>query len=160
MVAVVAKLRTMRARVEAWSLEFDDRAVLERGLRKAYRRGQRAMATVIAEPNADNFHEWRKHVNHLRHQLQLLQTLRLGKAQPMLGRFKSLADLLGLKNDLALLTQRLPRDQVEPPLWLAVEQMIAARDQAYTEEAIGLGQQLYDPPAKALLRTLWPRDLR
>jgi CHAD domain-containing protein len=156
MMAVAAKLRTARARVEKWSLEFDEVETLQQGIRKAYRRGQRALEQALEEPTTENFHEWRKQVNHLRHQLQILQTLKLGQVKTTLREFKSLAELLGGKNDLALLSQRLRRRSKAPTtIPLALQELIQTREQALTAEAITLGQPLYQAKAKALLRSLW-----
>lgn len=115
------------------------------------------MEQALDEPTAETFHEWRKQVNHLRHQLQLLQTLKLGQVKTTLREFKALGELLGLKNDLAVLTRVLEhRHSIAkvtiPPAFQALMQ---ARDTALTEEATALGQQLYHRKAKALLRSLW-----
>lgn len=156
MTAVAAKLRTMRARVEKWSLEFDDPTVLQQGIRKAFRRGQRAMEQAMEGPSAEAFHEWRKQVNHLRHQLQILQTLKLGKVKKALQEFKALAELLGLKNDLAVLTHALERGhrKAKATIPAALQELMQARDAALTNEACQLGQRLYEQKPKALLRAI------
>jgi CHAD domain-containing protein len=158
MAVVATRLRRARARVAKWALDFDDEAVLQQGLRQTFRRGKRAMEAALAEPTAENFHEWRKQVNHLRHQLQIVQSLKLGKVKATLRRFKSLAELLGRKNDLAVLSrhsQRLRR-KAAAPARQALQDLVHTRDVALTAKAIKFGQQLYEPPSKAFLRQLWP----
>jgi CHAD domain-containing protein len=104
MVAVAAKLCTARARVEKWALNFDDVTVLQQ-----YRRGQRALEQALADASAQTFHEGRQQVKQRRHQLQPLQTLQIGRVKTTLREFKSLTAMLGLKNDLAVLTRQLAR---------------------------------------------------
>lgn len=147
MTAVAANLRTMRARLEKWTLDFADPAVLQQGIHKAFRRGQRLMEQALKEPTAEAFHEWRKQVNHLRHQLQILQTLKLGKVKTILPQCKSLAEVLGRKNDLAVLLHHLPSKHRQ-----ALETLIQASDAALAAEAIELGQQLYARKPKAFIR--------
>ena len=156
MTAVAIRLRTARARVEKWTLDFDDEAVLQQGLRKAYRRGSRAMEQALKEPTAESFHEWRKQVNHLRHQLQILQNLELGKVKATLQDFKSLAGILGRKNDLAVLSHHLQRvkRQAEAPARQALQALIHTRNMAFEAEAIKLGQRLYQQKSKAFARQI------
>lgn len=154
--AVIIRLRAARARVEKWALDFDDVAVLQSGLRKAYRRGQRAMEQALETPTATTFHEWRKQVNHLRHQLQLLQTLKLGKVKATLRDFKLLAELLGLKNDLAVLTQQLQSRQRKAKITIppALQELIQTRATTLTDEAVTCGRQLYQRKPKAFSRSI------
>ena len=158
LVAVTAKLHTARVRVEKWALEFDGEAVLSRGLRKAYQRGSRAMEQALQEPTAENFHEWRKQVNHLRHQLQILQNLKLGKVKATLPEFKALAEILGRKNDLAVLSHHLQRIKRKSGLSVrqALQALIDTRDAALAAEATRLGQRLYEQKSKAFIRQIHP----
>jgi CHAD domain-containing protein len=162
MTAVATKLRIARARIEKWALDFDDIAVLQTGLRKAYRRGQRALEQAQEEPTAETFHEWRKQVNHLRHQLQLLQTLQLGKVKPTLRDCKALAEILGWKNDLAVLVREIEcsHSQAQATTPPAFQALIQTRDAALTEQATQFGQRLYQYKPNALLRSLWGQNLR
>ncbi len=158
MAAVATRLHTARTRVEKWALEFDDQAVLQQGVRQAYRRGGRAMARALAEPTAENFHEWRKQVNHLRHQLQILQALQLGKVKATLRDFKALAELLGRKNDLDVLARYFQRHPptAGKPVSEALQALLHTRDAAFASAASQLGQRLYAHKAKAYTQQIWP----
>lgn len=158
MASVALRLRTARTRVEKWSLEFDESAVLQQGLRKTYRRGRRAMEAAMEEPTAENFHEWRKQVNHLRHQLQLLQTLKLGKVKHVLREFKSLAEQLGRKNDLAVLAQQFARrsSAATKPIHTTLQTLLDAREAVFTAAAEQSGQRLYARKFKAYAQQFWP----
>ncbi len=158
MTAVITKLRTARVRVEKWALDFDDEAVLRKGLQKVYQRGSRARKLALEETTAENFHEWRKHVNHLRHQLQILQSLKIGKVKATLREFKTLAEVLGRKNDLAVLSQHLQRikRKAGEPTRQALQTLLHARDAAFAAEATQLGQRLYKRKSKAFTQRIWP----
>ena len=149
LVAVVLSLRTARARVAKWPLDFDAEAVLQKGIRKAYKQGRRALQQALKEPTAESFHEWRKQVNHLRHQLQILQTLKLTKIKTILPQYKSLAEVLGRKNDLTVLLHHLQSKNRQ-----ALETLTQAHDAAFAAEAIRLGQQLFARKPKAFLRQI------
>jgi CHAD domain-containing protein len=160
MKTVAAKLQTARTRIEKWPLEFDTIKVVQQGVRQSFRRGQRAMEQALREPTPATFHEWRKQVNHLRHQLQILQTLKLGEVKTTLRAFKSLAELLGLKNDLAVLTRELERSKMTATISSAIQALIQARDAVLTQESNHLGQQLYHQKPKSMWRALQRRNLR
>jgi CHAD domain-containing protein len=157
MATVVINLRTARNRVEQWPLGFEDEAVLQAGLRKAYQRGRRAMEQALEEPTAENFHEWRKQVNHLRHQLQILQNLKIGKVRTALREFKALAKILGLNNDLAVLSRHLHqvKRKTGASARQALQELIHTRHVALETEADQLGQKLYQPKPKAFIKQIW-----
>lgn len=158
MATVAQRLRTARTRVDKWSLEFDDDAVLRQGLRKTYQRGRYIMEEAIAKPTTENFHEWRKQVNHLRHQLQILHTLKLGKVKPLLREFKLLAEQLGRKNDLAMLARQFaPRPSAATkPLRATLQLLLDAREADFTTAAEQSGQRLYARKFKAYAQQIWP----
>ncbi|HEX4945733.1 MAG TPA: CHAD domain-containing protein [Blastocatellia bacterium] len=156
MKAVAAKLRIARARIAKWPLESDDDAVWRQGVRKMYRRGRRAMKQVRENPTSEAFHEWRKQVNHLRHQLQLLRELQLGEVKEPLKLTRALASTLGRQNDLAVLAQRLlPPNQTEQSSGQrALEQLIQTMQTDYQKDAFQQGAQLYRRSAKSFSKSL------
>lgn len=156
MTTVAMRLRTARARVENWQMEFDAEAVLRKGLRRTYRRSRRALKQVQESPTAENFHEWRKQVNHLRHQLQILQTLKFGKVKTALRDCKQLTELLGLKNDLAVLRQQLHRNKrnARKPGSQTLQTLIETRDTAYATQSLKLGQPFDKRKARTFLRSI------
>ncbi len=116
------------------------------------------MEQALEEPTAENFHEWRKQVNHLRHQLQILQNLKIGKVKAALRDCKTLAAILGLNNDLAVLSRHLHRikRKAGEPARQAFQELIHTRHAAFEAEAVQLGQQLYQSKAKAFIKQILP----
>lgn len=111
---VVFALRSARARYRVWPLEGGEAAdaggrtpfehsfdVLRSGLERTYRRGRKEMRRAREHPTDHNFHQWRKRVKYLRHQMELLQPL----WPEMIGGYASvltdLGELLGEEHDLS-----------------------------------------------------------
>ena len=114
------------------------------------------MKEALAQPQAENLHEWRKQVNHLRHQVQILQTLKIVVLKKTLKASRALAQTLGLHHDLAVLSQRLSQFKTagrETELNKLVQLVQAAQASAQTKAA-KLGHQLYRTSSKAFLQAL------
>ncbi|MCW2988582.1 MAG: domain containing protein, partial [Solirubrobacterales bacterium] len=56
-----------------WPLRADSWALVRSGLAKSYRDGRRAMKRALADPAAENVHEWRKRAKDLWYQLRILR---------------------------------------------------------------------------------------
>ncbi|MBS1813128.1 MAG: CHAD domain-containing protein [Acidobacteria bacterium] len=155
MATVAAQLGIARDLIENWNLELADETQLRRALRKTYRNNKRAMKQALAAPTVKNWHEWRKQINHLRYQLTILRDLKLISARDFLGDCKALAQILGLNNDLAVLSHHLPPPE-KPGTQPIVQQLIQTEQSTFTNDATRLGQQLYKQTPKAFLNRIWP----
>jgi CHAD domain-containing protein len=95
-------------------LSFDHLAA---GLRRVYRRGHRAMALSYEDPQPDHFHEWRKRVKYLWHQLELLEPAWPGVLAAFADETHDLSDLLGDEHDRTVLETMIRErpDLVEDP---------------------------------------------
>lgn len=154
---VAAKLKIARAQVDNWPLKPEEHIALHKALRKTYQKGCRAMDYAIDNPKAENFHEWRKQVNHLRHQLQILRTMKIKVVKKPLKVGHALAKALGLNNDLAVLTQQLLK--LEPTgrenELQKLRQLIQSKQAEYEAEAIRLGHRLYRKSSKSFIQSLF-----
>lgn len=156
--AVAIKLKIARIRVANWPLAFCEQPELRQALQKTYRKGHRAMEQTLKEPQTENFHEWRKQVNHLRHQLQILRTMKIGEVNESLKLIRALAQTLGRNNDLAILSQSLLRLQPNGRKIeiRTLEQLIQSCQTKYETEAGKLGQHLYQKPCAAIIKSILP----
>jgi CHAD domain-containing protein len=113
------------------------------GLKKIYGRGQEAFERIGAEPSEENFHEWRKRVKDLGHQLSLLCPVRPGKMRGRTKDLEKLGDLLGDDHDLSMLrefvTKKFPRTHEIN----AFEGMIVTRQEELRSAAMKLGGRFY-----------------
>ena len=111
---VLYALRAAKARYRAWPVEGDEFALaygrvpiehsfdaLSGGLARTYRRGRREMRLAAETPSGHNFHQWRKRVKYLRHQMELLDPLWPELLAGYTASLRQLGDLLGEEHDLA-----------------------------------------------------------
>ena len=116
--AAIASLREMRKRVSLWPLERDGFGPVERGLRRVYRQGRRAMRRAEAKPSDENLHEWRKREKDLWYQLRLLRDAWPSPMRAAAAEADALSELLGEDHDLAVLVafarERGEADELEP----------------------------------------------
>jgi CHAD domain-containing protein len=85
-VRVVRNLEKAHNRYASWAVDRDARSVyglgirdeykaISLGLTETYTRGRREMVAAYRQPTDHNFHEWRKRVKYLRHQMEFLAPL-------------------------------------------------------------------------------------
>lgn len=115
-----------RDRVAAWQIDRDGFRALRPGLLRIYRDGRRAYK--LAQPGAhpDLFHEWRKQVKNLWHQLEVLEPIWPAVMKKLADECHALADALGRDHDLAVLRTVLEAEAPTPagqpsPLLEAIE---------------------------------------
>jgi CHAD domain-containing protein len=119
----------------------DDWTAVGRGLKKTYRRGRKAYRTVLASPAAGHFHEWRKRVKDLWHQLRLLRPALSGKWCDAIDGLEDLAGDLGDDHDLEVL-KGLARVRSRPSSQ-ALKELIVCRQKKLRATAIEAGARLY-----------------
>ena len=156
---VVVALRSARARYRVWPVDGDEATgargrtpvehsfdVLRAGLERTYRRGRKEMRIARERPTGHDFHQWRKRVKYLRHQMELLQPL----WPEMIGGYASvltdLGELLGEEHDLSELLRLIASepglcdDAVERSLVTALAQH--RRSEVQTA-ALMIGRRVY-----------------
>lgn len=154
---VTGTLERARARFAGWPVTEEERraygtvigddfAAIGPGLERTYGRGRLEMKRAFGIPTARNYHQWRKRVKYLRHQMEILQplwpevvggfALTLDRLGEILGEEHDLASLL----DLLSVDPGLTPDQVERSLFAALAQHRRAELQA---AARVLGSRIY-----------------
>lgn len=122
---VVVSLKAARSRYAAWAPDRtdepdggraargvrDDFRALAPGLHRVYRRGRRAMRAAYREGTVEAFHEWRKRVKYLRHQLEALAPIWPEMLAAHAARLDELGELLGTDHDLAVLGELVRDDE-------------------------------------------------
>ena len=97
--------------VDDWPLDGDGFELLEPGLRRAYKRGRRALARARAEPTDEPLHEFRKRSKDLWYHLRLLRNGWKQVLEATADEAHELSDRLGDDHDLALLAADLERGE-------------------------------------------------
>jgi CHAD domain-containing protein len=116
------------------------------GLKKIYSRGRVAFETAGQEPTPENFHEWRKRVKDLNHQLSLICPARPREFRARTSKLAKLGVLLGDDHDLFMLGQFVAKKFGHTPGARLFQDLIAARQKELRSEALKLGGRFY--PAK------------
>jgi CHAD domain-containing protein len=113
------------------------------GLKNVYGRGRRAFETAGEEPTAENFHEWRKRVKDLNHQLSLICPARPRKFHARTSKLDKLGDLLGDDHDLFMLGQFVAKRFGHTPGARLFQDLVATRQKELRSEALKLGGRFY-----------------
>jgi CHAD domain-containing protein len=144
-------LQAARARAHRWPLGRRGWSVLGAGVKRVYRNGRDALAVAQDDPSQEHFHEWRKQVKYLWHQLQVLQPIQLGQLTALADQAHTLATVLGDEHDLAVLADKFleePAKFSDRATMQTLADLIARRRAFLHEQAMTLGHRLYEekPP--------------
>jgi len=133
-------------RLDDWADVHDGWSSVGEGVQRVYRRGQLALAAASHQPTVEHFHEWRKQVKYLRHQLELLQPMKPAVLRPLTEKAERLGDLLGDDHDLAMLRRELAGDPERFGGAHVIESLLERIDrgrQSLERQAVRLGRQIF-----------------
>ena len=153
----IPQLENAKARLMAWPLDGLNWKQICGAVCKIYRRGQRALATTIDHPDAENFHAWRKRVKDVWYQLRILQPLNRTVLEEMAHDAEVLGELLGSEHDLDFLWARLERESGDEALARELTQLhkvIGKRGKRLRRDALELGRRFYAEPSKAFAKRI------
>ena len=169
---VVAALHRARSRYAAWPVDMEDprlsvgrssrRAISNEfssigpGIAATYRDGQEEMRSAMTTPTPEYFHEWRKHVKYLRHQVEIVSPVWPEVVGGLASSLSSLGDVLGEDHDqseLVRLVASLPDlmpDPDERNLLVALSQQ---RRRELEGAALVMGKRIYaEAPGRFAMR--------
>ena len=148
---VVNDLEKAKSRLESWPVTADSFDTLGSGLKKIYRRGQKNMDRAYGEPNAENFHEWRKRVKDLWYHSRLMIGIWPELMTGYTGSLHRLSEFLGNDHDLVVFHQAMMEhpdtfgttDNVE-----VLQELVESRQTELRKSANPVGQLIYAEKAK------------
>ena len=153
----IPQLESVKARLMAWPLDGLDWKQICGAVCKIYRRGQRALAKAIDDPEPENFHAWRKRVKDLWYELRILQPLNRRVLEEMARDAEVLGELLGSEHDLEFLRARLERENGDEALsdeLAKLQKLITKRCTRLRSDALELGRRFYAEPSKAFAKRI------
>lgn len=100
---VAVRLEIARDSLSDWSIENNDWSVMEKGLKKVYKKGNKGLKKAYKSLSVENLHEWRKRVKDLWYHLQILQPTWSELMGEFVHQTHLLANDLGDDHDLAVL---------------------------------------------------------
>jgi CHAD domain-containing protein len=138
-------LEAARERLLEWTAGEDRFGSVRQGLERCYRAGRKGLRTVERNPSPNYFHEWRKPVKRLFHQLQVISPIWPGPVGALAKEFHVLSDQLNENHDLAILRERLlaPDVAIDPRDREALVALIDERCGELQEDVMRLGELLY-----------------
>jgi len=148
----IPQLENVKARLMAWTLDGLTWKQICNAVCKIYRRGQRALAKVIDDPEPEDFHAWRKRVKDVWYELRILQPLNRTVLEEMAHDAEVLGELLGSEHDLNFLWARLEKESADEALadeLVQLQKMITKRCKRLRRDVLELGRRFYAEPSKA-----------
>lgn len=113
------------------------------GLKKIYCRGRESYETARRRPVPQNFHEWRKRVKDLWHQLRLLCPARPRSLRDRTRLLEKLGNLLGDDHDLFMLNEFVAGHFRCARNAQTLEELISTRQKKLRSTALKLGGRFY-----------------
>ena len=147
----IPQLERVKARLMKWQLEGLTWKQICSAVGKIYKRGQRALAKTIEDPEPENFHAWRKRVKDVWYQLRILKPLNRVVLTEMAYDADVLSELLGREHDLNFLLARLEKesgDEMFSDELAELQRLIGKRCRRLRRDALELGRRFYAEPAK------------
>ncbi|MCC5973993.1 MAG: CHAD domain-containing protein [Rubellimicrobium sp.] len=144
-----AALKAFRKRAKAWHLRDKGVRTLAAGIAGSHDRARRGLAAVRDDPTPARLHDWRKSVRYMQYQLRFLRPLWPELAAPRLSAAGDLGEVLGLFNDLDVLSARAAAADLPEAERAALSGAIAARQSDLLARALPLGERLCAGPGKA-----------
>jgi CHAD domain-containing protein len=138
-------LRAVLRRAPRWPLSSADNSQLVRSGKRVYRRAHRAFEAACEEKDAENLHEWRKHVKYLWHQMQFLESSERPAVAELGSELHKLSDDLGDDHDLAVLSEwvRKRRGLLRPKAAKEFFAAIGRRQSRLQKSAFSRGRRIH-----------------
>src|ERR1041384_4389771 len=140
----IPQLEAVKARLMDWPLDDLNWKEICNAVCNIYRRGQRAMAKAIDDPEPENFHAWRKRVKDLWYELRILQPLNRTVLEEIAHDAEVLGELLGSEHDLDFLWARLEKEKGDAAFASELGQLqklITKRCKRLRRDALELGRR-------------------
>jgi CHAD domain-containing protein len=117
------------------------------GVRRVHRRGCDRYRSVVGRGEAQDFHEWRKQVKHLRYQLEALRTAGRNGLDEAITSLDELGEVLGAEHDFTVLMGLVDaEDQCGFEREVLLEELEARRS-ALRQQAVPMGDPAFGSAA-------------
>jgi CHAD domain-containing protein len=136
-------LTTSKKRLDDLNIEASGWKVIAPGLKRIYSHGRQSYATARRRRSPENFHEWRKRVKDLWHQLRLLCPARPRRLRDRTKHLEALGNLLGDDHDLFMLGKFIAHKFKETPNAKTLHELIDSWQQELRSAALKLGRKFY-----------------
>ncbi len=145
-----------KLRLNNFHLSKNKFAVYEKGIKRVYKRGTKALEKAKAEPTSENLHEWRKRVKYLWYHVRLLRNT----WKPVLKGYEKsldkLSDYLGDEHDLSDLKYLIHKDPMQkyPEEVKALNKILDKGKNILQKKAWPEGERIYAKPTETIIGEL------
>ena len=170
---VIAALHRARSRYAAWPVDLEDPrlsvgrssrryitdsfSAIGPGIAATYGRGRQGMSSAISAPSPEHFHEWRKQVKYLRHQMEIVSPVWPEVIGGLAESLSGLGDVLGDDHDHAELVRMvasLPDLMPDPDERNLLVALCHQRRADLQGAALVMGRRVYAESPKRFTRRL------
>jgi len=170
---VVAALHRARSRYAAWPVDLEDARLsvgrnsrgsiadsycaIGPGIAATYRQGRQGMSSAISVPSPERYHEWRKQVKYLRHQMEIVSPVWPEVVGGLAASLSQLGDVLGDDHDHAELVRMvasLPELMPDPDERNLLVALCHQRRDELQGAALVMGRRVYAETPKRFTRRL------
>ena len=155
--SIQERMRDACKQISALPIVNEDFSAFQGGLHRTYRIGLRAMSLAHVLPSPENFHEWRKRVKYLWHQVEILGSIQPEILTEQANELHTLSDYLGDDHDLAVLRKVIltypSYTDVESDVSLIVH-IIDQERMVLEGNALILGEQLFSETPKMFVQRM------
>ena len=138
----VSQLRKADRKFDSLEIDAGGWKLFEPGLKRSVLRAREMFDLVRSEPLAENFHEWRKGVKYLWHQIVLLGPALSGAGRVLKEELEELGNLLGEAHDLDLLKEFTAGEKVPVVERRAILRLISLRQRLLRRDGLKLGAKV------------------
>lgn len=138
-------IASARKRVASWPVKRAGFKAIRPGLQRSYRAGREGLRSVVRHPSPTNFHEWRRPVKMLWHELQILTPIWPIILNAYADELHSLSDRLNENHDLDVLRHAALWSELktQPGHRQTLVRFVERRCRQLEAEALPLGRRLY-----------------
>jgi hypothetical protein len=150
------ELRSAERAIPRLRLERRGAAVLQSGVRRAYKRAKREMVRAQNGGQALHFHEWRKRTKTLWHQLRLLEG-RAPRVRRQAAAVKQLEEQLGREHNLQVLRAHIARRRPSPARQTIVRltELADKRQERLRRSTLQSGARVFAKTPKDFVRSMF-----
>jgi CHAD domain-containing protein len=150
--AVKHILGKMKRNADDLKIEAKGWAAIRPGLEKSFCRGRDALKVVLEKSSAENFHEWRKRVKDLWHQIKLLCPAWPKELRVAADKLESFGEFLGDDHDLVLLKKFFADASGKFEGTKLLNELIESRQKELRSAALKLGAKFFAEKPAAFCR--------
>jgi len=151
---VLGQLKKLREDIVDWHFKKHGFALIQKSLRRIYKKGLRDMRHASHSQLDEDFHEWRKSSKHLFYFITMMVPVNKEVYKPMRKDLSVLTETLGDDHDLSILKAEITHNTMDANEKQALLSQIRKDQRELRKQAREIGKRLYSEPTKEFVKRL------